>query len=467
MEENRWPEDRPPFDPFPTVSDVVNAWECPVLALHNLLHGEDNLIRRDREWTPTSLGSRYHQFIALIKSRILAGELEPREREISRLFNTTQIISPDQRNQLRRPVIELIGRKREELNELQGNILFEVATSNARVEFEHEGGRRTYPLRGRIDELDIDNERLIERTIMRGEDGNPPRGKDFQAWIYWKSLCSLNRDDIPKPWRDVDFGNFTIVVETPGGDYRVEKENENFERGANEAFTWIQNLYRGNRAIWEAYQQKACTYENRRENCGAVYFCYGRNYPYPRASQQMRRQFRGIYRSLLNEIMWERDLFHYQLLMLDPNVLEERGLISRAELRSYENDELEVEVDPDQTTSIIGHDEVSDATNFTVVLGNFSFGIRLKANLEEVDGNRFGFNVFRTPPPPVSTISIIPSSSSVYSEDPWFLNRVRQKDMFRLQRSGRIKEEKAREDSLVRLVDGIFGTVSLRREDRE
>jgi len=88
----------------------------------------------------------------------------------------------------------------DELQSITSNnqIFFEISVANSHVPFPLESGVRNYPLRGRVDEIDLTQRRFIERTIRGGrEDDAPPFLKDYQIWLLWKIICSLREENLP------------------------------------------------------------------------------------------------------------------------------------------------------------------------------------------------------------------------------------------------------------------------------
>ncbi|GAI17474.1 unnamed protein product, partial [marine sediment metagenome] len=105
-------------------------------------------------------------------------------------------------------------------------LIFELSVGNARIPFHLEKGKRHYPLRGRVDEIDLTRKRLVERTIKGTPlDTESPLLKDCQVWLLWKILCSLKREQLPLQWKSVDFQNFDLVVETPYKDFTIKPDN--------------------------------------------------------------------------------------------------------------------------------------------------------------------------------------------------------------------------------------------------
>jgi len=69
---------RPPFGPFPKVTNLVNANLCPVALYHDLIHGiESALIRGDLR-TLKRRGKLFHNFVAYLKLSIRNGDFKLR-----------------------------------------------------------------------------------------------------------------------------------------------------------------------------------------------------------------------------------------------------------------------------------------------------------------------------------------------------------------------------------------------------
>ena len=74
LHENRYKYSRPPFDPFPTVTNIVNASKCPVAILHDILHGVDDATILGGEY---GLGNLYQRFIAYLKLSVARNDIPP------------------------------------------------------------------------------------------------------------------------------------------------------------------------------------------------------------------------------------------------------------------------------------------------------------------------------------------------------------------------------------------------------
>lgn len=74
----------------------------------------------------------------------------------------------------------------------------ELDVVNPQCVFEYHGSRRTYPIRGRIDELNVTLGRVVERTLDRaGPTYRPPDQKFLQAWLGARAIWMLLAECAP------------------------------------------------------------------------------------------------------------------------------------------------------------------------------------------------------------------------------------------------------------------------------
>jgi len=471
-----YPSGRPPFYPFPTVTNLVNAAFCPVAVFHELLHGvyQDVTALPSTNWRLFGAGELFQDFIALLKSLIAKGELYLTGIDTIRheFFSFARRIDDRTRDLLWDHYLEpWCRRKFEEIRKIkQGEqLFFEITASCAYVQFAHDGGTRTYPLLGVIDEIQIDNRKIIERTIKgKPEDNDPPNMKDYQVWLLWKILCSVNRSDYPEKWKNIDFSDFDLFVETPYRDFKVTKHNPEFDKYTHEAYAWIYDLTFDRRAEWEVYQHKRCAYAARRDECGLVGWCYRRKQPYPASRPEMRRVFKDMYRPLLWEQMWNYHLFQYKLVMLQLQALESIGLVSRGKIVSFSEGKFEVEVPADQADPMWARREVE--TRYMILpFGTFFVGKRIEATFKGRKGNRLIIEVPKQEIPTSETVLILPVKSDlpILETQPWYLTRWIQRDMFSLEYAGTKDPVRAGKDSIVQMLESLFGQKALRREGVE
>jgi hypothetical protein len=473
--EHNWRSGQPPFDPFPTITNVVNAALCPVAILHDILHGDEYAaISQDESF---GAGNLFQDFIASLKPAIADGSCQNDSSTMRYAFDDFARSTPDaQRQACWRYYMEpWCSRKIEELAGVRPNEnFFEISVADSFVRFKlmseltGEEGTRTYPLRGRVDEIDLTRKKLIERTIKGGsQDNAPPRLKDYQVWLEWKILSSMHRSKFPTSLIDVNFEEFDLVVETPFHDFEVPKDNPEFESRTHSAYAWIQDLTKWGRAEMEAYSNRSCTYDNRMTDCGLLRICYGRRPPYPSTRSEMHREFRNIYRPLFWQEMWDHHLFQYQLLELDVDELRDLGYVSRGKIVSYRGREIELELDRSHAQPILIEQASGETvSSYQIVVGTFHIGSVLMANLVRSQDNKFIMetNMRRLPTADMALILPSDSDSSLYREKPWFLSKLVQRDVFRLEKWGLIRPDRAAQQSVIQFMESLFGSTPLRRE---
>lgn len=471
--ENVYKIGTPDFDPFPTVTDVMNAAHCPVAAVHNILHGRDNALI-EGTGGEIGMGKLFHEFIAHLKSEIAAGRRVRDVPQIRYIFeNFARHEEEKRRMHCWQYYIEpWCRRKLDEISSIptNANVFFEVSVANPYVPFLFESGERTYPLMGKIDEVDIENRRLIERTTMgRPDDKSPPRLKDFQLWLLWKTLCSINSEKYPEIWRNVNFKNFTLYIETPYRDFQVDTNRPEFERLTHRAYAWIHDILFERRGIHEAYDMRECTFHNRIEDCGLRWSCYGKRRPRPfrTVRDEMRNELRRMYVLLAYELIWSKHLFRYQLTMLDKPALEELGLITSGKILSYQNGNLEIELEPEQMDRFLAQRASGELGGYYIVFGSFFVGIKLKGNFVEQSGeNKVLINTANVRVPVSSTALIVQTDPEIttYVDQPWFLTEWLQRDLFSLENWGLERDDKANSNPTIRMLETIFGVDYLRRD---
>jgi len=477
LEGRVFPLGRPPFAPFPSVSNMINAYLCPVALVHDLIHGMNNAL--SVQYPMSRRGNHFHDFISEIKILISSGtinvgvdsnsllrNIQSRFTEFSRsrrfqLGESTEIWSNYIEPWVSRKIQE------SELQEIKenGNIFFEVSVANDKFRLPLANGNRKYPLNGRIDEINISKKKIIERTIKENPNSNhPPLLKDYQVWLYWKLLCSIDNDKLPSQWRDIDFSSFDLVVETPTRDYNV-KERPEFINNTHSAFAWIDDIgsSESTGVFREAYENARCSPENPDTNCSHPFInCFPKSYPYPRCRPEIRQTFQPWYRLLLWERMWKGDLWKYRTLILNNNQLKDLGLIEETNIISMQDNEIKIELSRDNVFGS-GYDD------FTIIpFGTLHCGIRLDARLNRTEGNRLILKLNKRIPI-ISDEAILLESSenntSIMRNIPLtFLDRGSQQALFKLKtKMGAQTLQASERRSIIQLLESIFGTRNLSR----
>jgi hypothetical protein len=461
--ENRYKYSRPPFDPFPNVTNVLNASKCPVAILHDILHGIDDATIPFGKY---GLGILYQRFIAHVKVSAARNDI-PSPSDIRYRF---EMFARDEKEKTKtdcwRYYVEPWCSKRlVNLSEANENIFFDLSVANAYVPFKFGDKNPTYPLRGRIDEIDLKNRRIIERTIKGGRaDKLPPHLKDFQLWLLWKALSSIDKKNYPERWGNVNFEDFELIVETPYHDFVVRKDNPEFEKRAHVAYAWIKDLAGGGKAEFEAYQHRTCNHINTDKECGAWLACFRRPYKHPTCKGEVHKEIRNFYPPLFWQQMWDYHLFHYQLLMLEKKDLNGLGYLSEGRIISLKDGKIVIKVDRLQATPILERRTSSGELGNLLVIGSFFLGFELDAVLEEITDDKLVMNVGKKKLPHSEMAMILPSESSIVKTSPWFLSRYTQRDLFNLERWGLEIDKKAKEHSVIQLLECVFGTKKITRE---
>lgn len=475
----------PPFDRFPSVQDVVDAVLCPVAIVHKFYHGFRGALggaRGDGE----NIGALFHEFIALLKTDIALGRRSPDQAwDLFYGFCSERGVSEESERNLREYVSYWLRRKRRSLDELwnrRPRIFFEIHVASIRVTFEVRGRRTRYPIHGRIDELDVTNKRIVERTIRGNESAeNPPFLKDFQLWLLWKIITSIDRNTIPEIWRGENFEEYELFVETPYRDFRVEKDQPLFEEWAKDALTWISDISRSTRTILEAWRNRGhhnrpCRFGDTIEECSMAYIaCYRVQRRYPERRAALSASFRSLYRALFNEQLWSHDLLLYQLTIMEQD--PQLGNELRRLLMGRKIFPVEIERDLGGGRFILRvsnndlrrtlHEILQDENfEFDIIFGSFCMGIRRRAFLDfresNLDEGRVVVRVIPNIEISDTENAYLVRGGLLLREDPWFLKRVVQRALYRLEKWGLDREDRAQRHTTIRLIDTIFGPETLR-----
>jgi hypothetical protein len=478
LERGIFPSGRPPFYPFPTVSDLLAAAYCPNAIFHRMLHGIDSDVFTEQNQgrnTGRGMGERFHEFIANLKTAIAEGEVS-RPRSVSDLMHSFRNFARGWTgfDDLWRFYLQpWATRKIQEIQQINANTrtFFETTATNLQVHFDLEGEHYEYPLLGNIDELDIDGQRIIERTTRgRPDDVTPPGFKAYQVWLLCRILSSIERSRRPEELREVDFGQFRLIVETPFNDFEVDKTNPEFERRSLDGYTWIHDLALDWRSEFDARANSACNNSETNWDCGFSFNCFGRVWPYPESRPRMRRSIREFFRPLLWDIMWTRDLLEYQLLVLNADSLRELGIlfVGRVQQISRRTREVEVVASEDETGYVSVLSRHAGVAKYTIIFGTPFIGQRVEASFSRTDGGRLVMRVSERRVPISQNALILSGDSGAFFESkPWFLNRQTQSGLFRFQAIGRERQERAAADSLIQMLESLFGGRALRRNGNE
>jgi len=483
-----FPSGRPPFASFPTVTHLLNANLCPVAILHDLIHGVEDALLTGRHYPLKKRGELFHKFIAYLKLSLKNGSFELRDdipsqlRVIRSRFNHFSqnpdfSLSLDASNDIWRLHVEhWITRKLQngELQQISSNnqAFFELTVANSHIPFPINSGIRNYPLRGRIDEIDLTNRRIIERTI-RGEssDTNPPLLKDYQVWLLWKILCSLREEQLPPDWTNINFQDFELIVETPYKDFPISSNPTNPRDGhtyvmdTHYAYAWINDICFDPRVHREAGEHRCAPENPDRPECGHLWInCLRHNYLFPRSRHEIRRTFAPWCRFLLWEQIW-KGIWYYQILMLSRQDLLNLGMVIETQIISSQNNQMELEVVEQDVNTLRGYDSCT-----IIPYGTTFCGLKLNARLTRTDENRIFLeldNKLQAQSKEALLFLSPDTPFTIVKEEPLiFLDRQIQSSLFGLEHIGTDDEDRARRRSLIQLLEAVFGSRTLRRGER-
>lgn len=478
LENRAFPSGRPPFGPFPTITNLVNASLCPVAAYHDLLHGDDSALMG--RFPLSGRGELFHRFVANLKTAIahdrlqLAGRPRPAQLDLVHGFfldyARRQRTGSNEAGGVWRTIVEpWVGRHLEHgsLAEItrEDRIYFEIDLAAVRVPVALNGASKSYPLRGRIDEIDVGRRRLIERTSRPSVGGASPLLKDFQCWLLWRCLTAIPRAGLPEAWREEDFSQYNLFVETPDATIEVQKENQQFEMDTHWAYSWLHDISIEETpgVAAEVFQNARCSPQNPLLECSHAFLtCFGKTMPYPQARPEMRRVFQPWYRLILWDRMWEGDLVLYQQLSLSREQLLDQGLVSEARIIQVDQDATVLELVGGARVSLRGYDEYT-----LIPFGTLACGKRVRAALRQIDGNRITMEVRDPDWIPGNRVLVLPAPlepvAQMVQMPPSHLKLQSQRSLFKVQRAGVIKPERASQNSLVQLLETLFGIRQMRR----
>jgi hypothetical protein len=466
---------RPPFAPYPTVTNLMNANHCPVALWHDYMHGIDSALMGQFQYQKR--GEYFHRFISFLKLSLKNRSLQLRGAVNAQLQTIQNTYSQFARSQglkmgesmdLWNDHIEPWVVRKLQNDELQNitpdnQLFFEITVSNPRFGLALQGGERHYPIKGVIDEIDFTNRRIIERTIKGTRiDQEPPLLKDYQLWLEWKALCSLRQNQLPPLWQNFNFDDFTLIVETPHRDFIV-KDIPILIDQTHWAYAWIADMSvsESPEIFSEVFDNANCAPENPDERCQHPFInCFPRRFPFPRSRPEIRQTFYPWYRLLLWEQMWKRDLWNYQITMLNRQDLINLGFILETHVCGSHGNQVELET--------LAANSLRDYSYCTIIpFGTIFCGLQLKARVTRTQQNRLFLNIHGILPALSEEALLMMSPdipAPVMQEPVVHLDRQTQGALFRLYNIGVATEEKSHTRSVLQLLEAIFGTRGMRRE---
>lgn len=472
-----FPRGRPPFDPFPTITQVAKGY-CPVALYWDVLWGRTPLGSEDSEG-PQGLGVQYHYAVGRFRQEISRKQIilppgastsiiESIARDFLRRYIHDNPVPQATYENLVRVFLTYVRRKfREgELTALPDQELFiEIDVINPDGIYEYNDGRYSYPIRARLDEFNLTNLKVIERTIDRdNERFRPPDQKFLQAWLCANALRTLQRSHWPKNWGNLF--RIEAVVETPEVDFPVN-DDPCFHSQALNAYFWIREIYRWGPGMGTSpWDDKACTFEDPKTDC-PHYFrdCWHGDRMYPRSRPAARQALGRYARHLLYDQVWQGDLIYYMLSLRSEDELLQEERLYRGQIVNIDKNSITVDIAPPPIRTRLGLGQRLVA----IPMGNFFAGPRISCSIKEVKKVSKAHRIVlilsrgsRGLPIYGGTLLIYRGAiADIYEEPPTFLNEITRSDLLSSLRMGTDAEAEARASGLIELMEGSFGTIPL------
>jgi hypothetical protein len=460
--EEVYPEGKPPFHPFPTVTEVVYAAFCPRAAYHYFLHALDPFIPRARGREKGMEGENYHKLICLLEQTMARGE------EVSwQLAEGQGMDLFGQEWRYIRPYVKNWWEKVRPLRAVKkGDELFFELWVAGELNIQ---GVTGLLVRGKVDEIDKSNKLIIERTT-KGKNLALAQFKDFQLWLLYQILKGIKDEDRPEDLRKEDFEQYRLILETPEEIVEVDDKRDEYRSRLISALWWIRSISKGDitwREVFDA-SVKECYPGNIKKGCELVWACFQRGYKYPskQVRNKMRTELASYWRSLRWEYMWGHDLNEYRLVLMPYEKLLERGeicygrVISRQFLPS-QGLELEVELSSPEEAKEVEAQAKSSKEIQVLLYGTLRMGLRERGKVVEVKGNKiklfFEGVIAQRVPERIIFVSTL-SDITFIGEEPVYLERGTQRDVYLYTTRGTNKETKAKKGGQFALLETIFGT---------
>ena len=458
---------RPPFDPFLTASIIWETHLCPVAAIHEFLHG-----RPVRPGTRTRLGrfgqdpfgEHWHNYLGHLRLSIASRHL----RLPADVAHALEVIRHDfdlwaDRNisrtnseELWRTLIEpyvTLRLQRGQFTAIVGHaILPEVWVGSSHVVVPLHQGSRTYPIEARIDELDLTSGTAIERTTLAASVALP--SKMVQLAVSAAILRSLPAPSIPQQWTTVrQIRRF--LIETPTDTIPVNPGADDLNHAIHDAAAIIRDVAASELAEWPIYQQAQCTPHNPHQICSHPYInCYYNVPLNPQSRNAIRQETRRLCRAELYELLWQRDLPKYRLY--SPAAARDAypGLPIEI-LRTARDTQGRAYVEARLQTG-----RLSELDQGILIVGTPFVGVRKQGSIEEDPATgiiRIYCDVTGLPLPNTGVLWPPTTEGMLLEQAPDFLISLRQSELFALRKIGTSNVQIAQQDSVLQLLDAIFG----------
>ena len=301
-----------------------------------------------------SSGDLFHEAVVLAKSIIWSSRCDISNTSVVRqaleiLRQVHQGIGSSIISIIRTNLRNYLTRKRHDIDAQYGNqVLFECWIVNPYTELGLTN--ETYPIVGRIDEIDFDQKIIIERCVR----DPPPLHKYVQALIYHRALTSLltrHRRALSSQLRGMLRGNWSVIIETPLNDIAVNSVNMQFESIIWNGLRYVREIIHPSSRGWGSFfMNRSCNPPIWNRNCEYCGLCIAssRRLQYPVARAYLKPRSLNLLRLLLYESIWSWDRYLYALSMHDPHRLLQinyREPYALGIIRNIQGSQVQIQID--------------------------------------------------------------------------------------------------------------------------
>lgn len=152
--------------------------------------------------------------------------------------------------------------------------------------------------------------------------------------------------------------------------------------------------------------------------------------------------------------MWKRDLLEYRLLLCTRSELKDLGILCEARITKCERDKMELALGA-QDMEILRR-KAPEERSCILLIGTPFFGVETSAYVE-LQGDKATLTYEWRKMPSAERVSLLFPDALLYANEPIFLNKLRQRNLFSLEKWGLDKEDKARNDPTIQLLEACFG----------
>ena len=475
--ERVYPSGRPPFDPFPVASCVAKGY-CSK-AIHWHFFWGHNYITKFDFGGPVGEGELFHQIVARFRRSIAEEEIIlPQNLQVKtieaiavnflRSFAARKNIDEGSQTyqKMHEYFVSYVRRKMQDLPLLRRHRLqHEVDVHNSRCKLRLGNEERRYPLRARLDEIDLTDIKVTDWTL----ENPPPPPKLFQTWLEVYALKNLEPRHYSEEWNEFwnKIDKLQVIIETPTGDYPVQDRDEYIKWMVN-AYNWIKRIYRAIPNWWNEMIEEAIRTPEECSKMGCPHYflrdCYRPNRTYPPSRPLLNEELQRDARLLLYDQLWESDLLFYQICELPSEALAEIEKIFQGKIIDAGEDYLVTQIEKPKTKRF------HKGNRIVVILeGNFHVGCHASCRIESVSEDADHYILKLALSPGARGLDIRAGYLTFYTnketeffeKKPGFLKEAERRKLLSYMRLGTDDVEKYQASRVLRLTDAIYGDLSL------